>query len=797
MVTEEVRVVYSEHPPPGLRLREEERRDAVFVAVPAEGMREGRGVVSAAGVATVACKQLQLPVAGAALQLSLHGVVLSPQQDVVDLLESIPQGTRSRIVFLLSPVGNEELEEQQQKQKKSKTRGVVFAEALPPSTAVSVAAMGRCAMTQQQQQVVVEEEEALFCVNEKSVKERFGTPTAQCLFRESWLNPKRCSHCHRVREQHSTFSPTRQEAFASAMTLANEGVCLRWKQAPPKPHQAPRVQPHNPPQGEDQEERTGGAPVLPYYYADPQQWEPQRGAQYHACAEACHDFFMLWGNPTVCARCHRAKDAHRPEAIPPTPRLAATPAGRVRRPPSSNVADGALSPCRVRKSCELFTPLWNNNEYCSTCYMQKSSHASSPAVGRSSLSRVTPRRRPHQQQQPVSTAQPKQQRVTDWLSTSANESGESAGEMCNSSRAVTTVARNVERLESMELVAAAGASTSTFPPPSSFSALLMPQTEALAFSCAPLEAATRRSVVPSWATSPSRVQRMCGVAASARDIPWDIVLRYVTLEGLLVCRNVCRRLHATAVPLIEVNCRYILDTLDVPLQKRNLLATCADRYASVIVDAMSQKVARCDPADAATHPLRFFRHCVLQLFRAAQAVVLPSGSSGSPSKKSREFCVVAAAAAAAASPAEVAVVIAARGAPPPPPSDLPNRGSPTHMDEGDIDFVRSVLQSLVSCDTITVSQMAIECIVDSFDAIGVAAAASLVRLYEDEQQSGRGNRTECTQFLSLGEFFEEFALMPLVDFLHAVEVVAQMKWWARGCLDVLRRGPCQMHGGAD
>ncbi|RNF11154.1 uncharacterized protein Tco025E_06689 [Trypanosoma conorhini] len=718
--TGHVRVLHLAHPPSDLRLSEAARQEAVTLTLPPT---DGGGLAGVTVNSVVAAARRQLRLGDAALQLSLHGVVLPPQQDVAEMLSSVPRATRQRLVFLLSPshaVGAGAKGEEAIKTP----RQVMFAE--PPLSASPTQA----ALAPTRNGEATHSPSLHAAVDAASGRE---SPAPQCVFFESWLHPHRCGRCQRVRAQHCLFAPTRQERLQSGMTLAKKTTRPQRRQSP----------------------ETGVALqklVLPYYYADPRQWRPQRGERYHGHSETCHDFCASWGNPQLCRNCQRPKEMHQVDDKRAVGRPSATPARRQRSLESSFVhaAGNTSPPAYARKACPHLVPS-SNSEYCTACYSRRVKQISQ--VERCSpLIHVTPRR------QRASPARAKTHSLEDWLALPSAEEG-TATVRRGEARSRVNTKRGRKQLDG----AGRGRGLT-----------LVEARPYLSFSSSSSASSFAGPGAPPVATVPKRRNNR---GAAVADIPWGLVLQYTTLDELRVCRSVSSAMRTAAVPLIHENCTYILNVFDVPRRKRELLVQHADRYASLILDALRQRTPCYAPMDAATHPLRFRRFCLLRFLAAMQAL-----SCGS------EDGVV-----------EAAIQLGRNRASPAPSGYLLSFSPTGHVlaggrsgkggTVGDAfaaqEFAHDAaaktalvpfIKRLAWCDPASLSRAAVHGIVDAFEAISVAAAASLVHRCDDGQLTEVGRDTQQTRFFSLEEFFDKHALLPLVDFLQTVEVVAQMKW---------------------
>ncbi|EKF39555.1 hypothetical protein MOQ_000214 [Trypanosoma cruzi marinkellei] len=725
-----VRVVHKDHPPSSLHLSEAERQEAVTVPLVSTGGDgdESRGVLTVMCVVEAARQLLRLD--EAALQLSLHGVVLSPQQDLAEVLEILPCETRKRLVFLLSPTPADALDRQEGKRSR-KSKQVMFAESpSPTSKRVEVAAMmdGDVAQSSPMH-------------GSPNLERGMQSTKSQCVFLESWLQPNRCARCQCVRAQHSVFTPTRQERLQSAMVLANKTVSrTRRCQSTER----------------DREFRESG---LPYYYADPHQWEPQRGERYHGRSESCHDFCASWGSPMLCRNCQRVKEAHEVEVKPAVTQVSTTTVRRPRSMESSLVHSGGNSPpAYARKTCPHLTPS-SSSEYCTVCYTQRVKQISQ--VGpRSPLVDVTPRRL-H-----ASPARLKANNVADWLALPA-----AGKEVSNMQKKDSFSSDDKRRIRAKQRNGAESWKEMA----------LMHANNVHAFSSSFLSTTVAKKKKSILTIPLTRIN----YGAFQKGIPWDLVLPYVTFDDLLVCRAVSSAMCRAAVSLVYENCHYIIDVFDIPLWKRELLVQHANRYASVILEALHEKRPCFEPTDAVTHPLRFLHFCILQFLGALRALG-PERENGLIEKSTREgknraltecldyFPSVL--------PAADALAVVRRGDM---VGEVCTAQRRLHGEEARV-ALRSLIEKLAWCNFNAISPMETQGITDAFEAISVAAAASLVYICDDTQLDGVKSNTKQTRFMSLGKFFEEHALMPLVNFLLLVEVVTKMKWRSRKFLDVLR-----------
>ncbi|PBJ78216.1 hypothetical protein BCY84_05093 [Trypanosoma cruzi cruzi] len=732
-----VRVVHMEHPSSRLHLSEAERQGAVTVPLPSTdgGGDESRGVLTVTCVVEAARRQLRLD--DTALQLSLHGVVLSPQQDLAEVLETLPCETRKRLVFLLSPTPTNALDRQEGERSK-KSKQVMFAESSSPaSTRVELAAMTDGEVSQSLPMHV-----------SPNLERGTQSTTSQCVFLESWLKPNRCARCQCVRAQHSVFTPTRQERLQSAMVLARKTTS-----------RTRRCQ-------STERERGLRESGLPYYYADPHQWEPQRGERYHGRGESCHEFCALWGSPMLCRNCQRVKETHEIEVKHAVTQVSTTTARRPRSLESSLVHSGGNSPpAYARKTCQHLTPS-SSSDYCTVCYTQRVKQMS--RVGpRSPLVDLTPRR------QCVSPARPKANNVADWLAVPAAGKEVSAiqkKDVCSSDDKIRRRAKQRNGAESTKDMALTHANN------------------AHSFSSSFLSTAVAKKKKSILTVPPRRIN--CG--ALRKGIPWDLVLPYMTFDDLLVCRTVSSAMCSVAISIIYENCHYIMDILDIPIRKRELLVKHANRYASIILDALQEKRPCSEPTDAATHPRRLFHFCILRFLGALQALS-PERENGLTERGTQEgrnwaftdcleyFPPVL--------PRDDALAVVKRGNM---VGEVCAAQKLLYGEEARV-ALRSLIEKLAWCDSNSLPPMATQGITDAFEAISVAAAASLVYICDDTRLNGMKSNTKNTRFMSLGGFFEEHTLMPLVDFLLSVEVVTKMKWRTRKFLDALRQHHHQQH----
>ncbi|ESL07820.1 hypothetical protein TRSC58_04487 [Trypanosoma rangeli SC58] len=719
-----VRILHLEHPPKDLNLSDAERQQAVTLTLPLSG---GGGCGGLGGVTVnrvVEAARRQLHLGDAALQLSLHGVVLPLRQELSEIVGDLPNGTRQRLVFLLSPSPASDLGTKEEKTSKRKRR-IIFEE---PLLSISPT---KATFTLRGSEEVTHSPSMHSALDTASGKQ---SPASQCVFFESWLHPHRCGQCQQVRGQHSVFTPNRQERLQSAMTLAKKKTLLWRHQSPGKGDEVQKL-------------------MLPYYYADPQQWRSQRGERYHGRGETCHNFCASWGNPQLCCSCHTTKEMHKIEDKHAVERPSTTPARQQRNRASSLVHGGNTSPpAYARKACQHLVPS-SSNEYCRACYTQRVKRISQ--VGqRSPLTHVAARR------QRALPGRPKVLKVADWLALPAAENADVIMRSDNT-RSHLNTKRGGKQLDGAK---------------SGREMALMDAYSALSFSssssCCPF---TVLEALPA-ATVP---KRRSNCSASLADIPWGLVLQYTTLDGLRVCRAVSSTLRAAAIPVIYENCRYILDVFDVPRQKRELLTKYADRYASLILDAVHQRTL-CSPLmDAATHPLHFRYFCLLRFLAAMQLLNSESENNAMEEDIQRgKSQVLPAPSVYSPPPSPTAHALVGRG-----------RGSGV---AGDTFTAQKLARDKVAqaalgpfikrlawCNPTSLSQAAAQGIADAFEEISVAAAASLVYRCDGARPSEAGRDTQQTQFLSLGVFFERHALLPLVDFLQTVEVVTRMKWRAR------------------
>ncbi|RNE99230.1 hypothetical protein TraAM80_08303 [Trypanosoma rangeli] len=723
-----VRILYLEHPPNDLNLSDAERQEAVTLTLPLTGGGGcgGLGGVTVKHVVEAARRQLHL--SDAELQLSLHGVVLALRQELAEIVGDLPHGTRQRLVFLLSPSPASDLGTKEEKTSKRKRR-IIFAD---PPLLVSPT---KAAFTPRRGGEVTYSPSMHSALDTARGK---WSAASQCVFLESWLHPHRCGRCQRVRGQHSVFTPNCQEHLQSATRLAEKKTLLWRHQNPGKGNEVQKL-------------------MLPYYYADPQQWRSQRGERYHGRGETCHSFCASWGNPQLCRTCQTTKEMHKIEEKHAVERPSTTPARQLRSLASSLVHGGNTSPpAYARKACQHLVPS-SSNEYCRTCYMQRVKRISQ--IGqRSPLTHVAA------VWQRASPRRPKVPKVADWLALPAAENADAIMRSDNAHGHVNTK-RGGKQLDGagsgreMTLVDAYSA-----PSLSSSS------------SCCPFTVleALPRATVP---------KRRSNCSVSLADIPWGLVLQYTTLDGLRVCRAVSSTLRTAAIPLIYENCRYILDVFDVPRQKRELLTKYADRYASLILDAVHQRTLCSALMDAATHPLHFRCFCLLQFLAAMQ--VLNSESENDLMEREIQR-----------GKNRVLPELSVCSPPPSPTAHALAGGKRGSSAAGDTFTAQELtrdemaqaalglfIKRLAWCNHTSLSQAAAQGIADAFEEISVAAAASLLYRCDGAQPSEAGRDTQQTHFLSLGFYFERHALLPLVDFLQTVEVVTRMKWRARKFLN--------------
>ncbi|KAH9597335.1 hypothetical protein LSM04_009601 [Trypanosoma melophagium] len=85
----DVQILHKANPPRDLRLSAEERQNAIAITIPLRNKSDGH-----------------------------HTATVSTAEDIVDLIADLPPGTRSRIVFLLSPHPQETFESIEKPQEK-------------------------------------------------------------------------------------------------------------------------------------------------------------------------------------------------------------------------------------------------------------------------------------------------------------------------------------------------------------------------------------------------------------------------------------------------------------------------------------------------------------------------------------------------------------------------------------------------------------------------------------------------------------------------------------------------------